>query len=79
MVINNEKLYVRTYKKSGEKTEFFILDSKGKLLEKVFIPIYERNRRNYYSYSICDGKVYQLIENEDTEEWELHIVPFERF
>jgi hypothetical protein len=79
MVINNEKLYVRTYKKSGEKTEFFILDSKGKLLEKVFIPIYERNRRNYYSYSICDGKVYQLIENEDTEEWELHIVPFGRF
>jgi hypothetical protein len=77
MVINNEKLYVRTYKKSGEKTEFFILDSKGKLLEKVFIPIYERNRRNYYSYSICNGKVYQLIENEDTEEWELHVVPFE--
>jgi len=77
MVINNEKLYVRTYKKSWEKTEFFILDSKGKLLEKVFIPIYERNRRNYYSYSICDGKVYQLIENEDTEEWELHVVPFE--
>jgi hypothetical protein len=77
MVINNEKLYVRTYKKNGGKTEFFILDSKGKLLEKVFIPIYERNRREYYSYSICDGKVYQLIENEDTEEWELHIVPFE--
>lgn len=75
MVINNEKLYVRTYKKNGEKTEFFILDSKGKLLEKVFIPIYERNRREYYSYSICDEKVYQLIENEDTEEWELHIAP----
>jgi hypothetical protein len=79
MVINNEKLYVRTYKKSGEKTEFFILDIKGKILEKVFIPIYERNRRNYYSYSICDGKVYQLIENEDTEEWELYVVPFGSF
>lgn len=78
MVINNEKLYVRTYKKSkksGEKTEFFILDIKGKLLGKVFIPIYERNRRDYYSYSICDGKVYQMIENEDTEEWGLHVVP----
>ena len=73
IVITNKKLYVRTYKKREEKTEFFIFSIKGKLLEKVFIPIYERNKREYYSYSICDGKVYQFIENEDTAEWELHV------
>jgi hypothetical protein len=31
------------------------------------------NILQYYPYTIHNGSLYQLIENEDTEEWELHV------
>ena len=65
-------LYVETYRKSGEKTEFFIFDKKGKLLKQVFLPIVEYNLENSFPYAFKNGKLYQLIENED-EEYELHV------
>ena len=69
------KLYVATYKIEKNKMEFVVLDLKGNLLKNVFLPIKnpeDMNRENFY-YSICSGKLYHLVENEDSEEWELHI------
>lgn len=72
--VDNGTLYVRTYKKTRGKTEFFILNLEGKLLKTVFLPIVEKDGKESYPYTIKNEKVYQLIENSD-EEWELHILP----
>lgn len=69
---DNGKLYVRTYKKSQGKTDFFILSLEGKLLRTVFLPIVEKDGKESYPYIIKNKNVYQLVENSD-EEWELHI------
>jgi hypothetical protein len=62
-----------TFKKDGEKNEFYVFDTKGKLLEKIFIPLINMDERSPYPFAIHKGKVYQLNENEDDETWELHV------
>ncbi|MCP5108241.1 MAG: hypothetical protein GY950_32950 [bacterium] len=87
-LVQDEKIYVLTYKKEAGKSEFVILDLKGKLLKKIFLPLDTGDEWFQYSlfknvsrkisnptFTIKDGVLYQLIENPDTEEWELHIIP----
>lgn len=65
-------VYAMTYRRQGDKYEFFVFDGNGNFLKKVFIPFVFQTAMTPYPFSIKDGKLYQLIENEDTEEWELH-------
>lgn len=68
-----EKLYVLTYKEDGENREMLVVDFNGKLLRKLMLPVAENNPLYLYPYTVNDGKLYQLVDNIDTEEWELHI------
>lgn len=72
--LDNRKIYVRTYRKSGENTEFLVLDAnqKGKLLETVFLPITDRDKKESYPFTIKNGTIYQLVDNE-AGDWNLHI------
>jgi hypothetical protein len=73
---SEDKLYVHTYNKKDKKTEFYVFTPKGKFLERVFLPIIgeEEIRFKFSSiYEFKNGKLYQLVENEETEEWEVHI------
>lgn len=65
-------VYAMTYRRQGDKYEFFIFDGNGNFLKKIFIPFVFQTAMTPYPFSIKDGNLYQLIENEDTEEWELH-------
>lgn len=89
-VVADGKIYALTFKKEKEKSEFVILDLKGKLLKKVFLPFNQSDEWFHYSltkaisqasphatFTIRNGKLYQLIENEDEETWELHITEIE--
>jgi hypothetical protein len=67
----DDKIYVLTYKKEGEKSEFLIYDIKGKFLNKVMVPLAERDDLLWSPYTIKNGKLYQLIENQLN--WELHV------
>jgi hypothetical protein len=71
--VDDGKIYVQTFKLDREKSEFYIFDLEGKLLRKVMVPFQESELLCAYPFTIAEGKIYQLIENEDTEEWELHI------
>ena len=71
-LIRDNKLYVATWKREGDKVEFFIFDLQGKLLKRLFVPFVFSNPIQPYPLDIRKGKVYQVIENED-EEWELHV------
>lgn len=69
----DKHLFVTTYKKKDQKTELFIFELKGSLLKKMFIPIAAQTPLIDYPHNIKNGKLYQLLENEDTENWDLHI------
>jgi len=69
----DNNIYLMTFKRIENKYEFFIFDANGNFVKQVFIPFVFRSAMRPYPFSIKDNKLYQLIENEDTEEWELHL------
>lgn len=72
--IADGKIYVTTYKTKKEKVEFIVLDAKGNILKKVFLPFItdqEGSIVKFNLYQIKNDKLYCLIESQD-EIWELH-------
>lgn len=69
---DGEKLYTPTWHIKESKILFFIFDAEGKEVKNLYIPFTFRNAFQPFPFAIDNGKLYQLIENED-EEWELHI------
>jgi hypothetical protein len=80
------KIYVITYKKKDLNSEVLVLDLKGKLLKTLYLPLFKKDevfyrsiennifrRKNNSTFAINNGKLYQILENEDEETWELHI------
>ncbi len=73
--VTDDRIYVITFKKQKGKTECVILDLKGKELKKVWVPYPELHGMDYLpEYDIFNKKFYILIENEDKEVWELHVI-----
>ena len=78
----DNKIYVRTYREKESKSEFFVFDSDGRFMKKVFLSIAPSSAKNAYPYlydsspfTIKNGNLYQLILDEETEEWALHVQP----
>lgn len=74
------KVFVRTYEEKKERHGFYVFDSKGRMLKKVFLPIAKSSAKISYPYlrdsapfAIKNGKLYQLITNEDTDAIEIHV------
>lgn len=70
--VDNQKVYIQTYLKKDETYEFFIYDFKGKFLKRLFLPIAYLDVLRPCPTYIKDNKLYQVIENEEEEVWELH-------
>ena len=76
----DKKIYVRTYREKKNKSEFFVFNVQGKLQKHVFLPIAESSAKDAYPYmrdsspfTIKNGKLYQIILDEKSEEWSLHV------
>ncbi|MCP4152651.1 MAG: hypothetical protein GY757_33250 [bacterium] len=69
--VADDKIYILTFKEENQNRELLVFDLEGKLLQKKMLPIREKNVFELYPYTITQGKVYQIIENEESEEWEL--------
>jgi len=70
------RVYVQTYARQAENSEFFVFDFKGKLLKKAFLPTtpgakVKLNHERVFTFH--NDKYYYLLENPETEEWELHM------
>lgn len=65
--ISERKMYIKTYKTSGGKAEFIILDLNGKLLGKTYLP----DIRSSF-FDIFGNRFYFLQEDENEIYWELH-------
>jgi len=76
MIIENNRIYVFTYKHEGHRYELIILDLQGKERGRVRVPIPGLVGNLFKSpiYAIDRGFYYVLMENEDDEIWELHRV-----
>ncbi|MCP4214404.1 MAG: hypothetical protein GY765_07090 [bacterium] len=68
-LVADGKIYVKTSAVKPGKEEFVILDLKGNLLNRVFLPA-----TAYRLFAVRSGIFYFLAEN-DEEDWEFHRVP----
>jgi hypothetical protein len=75
--VENQKIYIQTYMKKEENYEFFIYDVNGKFLQRLFLPVKYMNALMPNPTAIKDNTLYQLIENEEEENWELHAHPIQ--
>ncbi|MCP5049316.1 MAG: hypothetical protein GY940_19255 [bacterium] len=76
--ISNNKIYVQTYKVVEGKSEYVVMDFKGKIIKRVYLAKFENTPilsqiLGAKLHTIHDNKLYYLMENEDEEEWELHV------
>lgn len=60
------RLYMQAYDQKDNTRKYFVFDFNGKFIKRTWLPWEGMLRFN-------DGKIWQLKENEDTEEWELHV------
>ncbi|MFC2146253.1 hypothetical protein ACFLRT_02720 [Acidobacteriota bacterium] len=74
--IADKKIFIPTYKKQNGKNEFIILDLKGNVKKKIYLPFKDRTLLLAYPYAIRGNRLYQLFDNDETGEWEMHITGF---
>ncbi|NIM14148.1 MAG: hypothetical protein GTO45_19065 [Candidatus Aminicenantes bacterium] len=67
------KVYVISNKRKNGKYESFIFNLGGNVLKKLWLSLVEKDMIEFYPFTITGGKIYQLVENEDEEQWELHV------
>jgi hypothetical protein len=68
----DDKIYILTYHRREDKAEFYIIDLKGKLIKRMFVP-FDQNGSSYPRFAALDGNIYQLRKNEESNQWELII------
>lgn len=73
--ISDDKIFVQTCKVAKGKTEFFILATDGTFIKQSSLPLVYRNMLTHFPSAIAKNKLYQLVENEETENWELVVTP----
>lgn len=75
--VSEEKIYATTYKKKNNQTEMIILDLKGNILRRLYLPLSsiqpKRGVLRYDLFTVDQEKLFELIKNEETEKWELII------
>jgi hypothetical protein len=76
--VTGDILYVMTFSSDDseegiQKYDILLFDLKGKFLKKIVLPLKMKDPLLPSPFIIHKGKLYQLVENEDEEEWELHI------
>jgi hypothetical protein len=67
------KIYILSSFKKDGKYETFIYDFSGKLLKKTFIPLAQSDFLTLYPFDIDEGKIYQLVHDEEEDEYKLTI------
>jgi hypothetical protein len=67
-IVVDDKIFIKSYARNrDDEVEFIILDLKGNLIKKKYIPDVKHNH-----YAIKNNTFYFLKENEEEEIWELY-------
>jgi hypothetical protein len=78
MVLTGNKIYLQTYKLKDNQSEYVVMDLKGNIIKRVYLPRFENTPLmakllGAKRHTIYNDKLYYLLENEDEEEWELYM------
>jgi hypothetical protein len=84
IIVANDKIFVSTYERKDNKEKYVIMDLKGTIISTPFLSISEQSsfsarslgRENRF-HGIVNNKYYNLVENEDSEEWEAYVEEIE--
>jgi hypothetical protein len=71
-----KRLYVQTYKKKKNDSEFFVFDENARLVKQVFLPDESRylvKMNPDVTFTIKNDRYYYLVENTESGDWELHM------
>jgi hypothetical protein len=75
--VSGDNIYAVTNKIMDNKREMIILDFKGRILKRIFLPFTSiQPKRGVLRYDLFDvdkEKLYELIKNSETGKWELKI------
>ena len=71
--LDKNYIYVLTNEQKEGKNRIYILDYNGKIIRSIWTPLQNKSPIEPYPYVICNETIYQIVENPDTDEWELHI------
>lgn len=83
IAVSNNKIYIRTSLIQDNKNEYFIMDLKGKILEKLYMPRlkkpdFKARLLGVKLNTIYNDRLYFIQEN-NSEEWELHMIEMNMF
>jgi hypothetical protein len=78
-IVADGRIYVQTFKRdeTDTKNEFYIFTLKGELIKRVWLPLDEYLDFVPCPYIIGNKTLYQCVDNEDAERWELHVTPID--
>ena len=68
-------IFVITYKKKEDLSECILLDLKGNEKKRLYIPLNDLEPLSFYPlfYTVLNGKIYTMVEDEEDEVWKIHI------
>jgi hypothetical protein len=69
----DDKIYILPYEWKDDALKFFIYNINGEFLTETYVPLVMKYSMQPFPFTILNDRVYQLIENDSTEDWELHI------
>ncbi|MGD2088252.1 MAG: hypothetical protein PVH61_18890 [Candidatus Aminicenantes bacterium] len=79
--VDNRKIYIQTFKRQDNKQEYIIMGLKGNMIKKVYLPVVQPSTfasemvgLGLKFYAIDKDRFVYLVENEEEEEWEVHVV-----
>ena len=65
---------MHTHRIVDNRSEFLVFREDGEFLGTILLPLVDKEFMSPTIYTIEKGKLYKLYENDETEEWELHIL-----
>ena len=71
--IDDGKIYITSYENHNSKRDLYMFSLKGQFLKKMELPLVSRNVDIPYPFTIIKGKLFQIVENENNESWELFL------
>ncbi len=74
--VTDDHIYIQTCQRAKDdkgKAGFLVYDNDGKLLKKTFYPVKDDLLNLPPKYTIEDGKIYELVEDLEEEEWYIYI------
>ena len=76
MAVGDGKIFVVTNRIDAEnRNECLVLDLKGTLLKRTFVAMAETDLLEFSKFVFHKGSVYELVEDEENEDWRLRITP----